>query len=118
MVSGIGAVLVATALALAPGTTQAAEGDDGALAPLVIEMADTPKVHKALARHYRDEAQEARAEERRHERMADSYRSRKVSLRWIEERRHCERLSQKYAEVAAEYEALSQLHEEEAMETR
>lgn len=43
-----------------------------------------------------------------------SRRRRKVSLRWIEERRHCERLMYDCAEVAEEYEALTNLHEEEA----
>lgn len=117
MVSRIAGVLAATMFVLAPGSTQA-EGDSDALEPLVIEMADTPKVHTALARHYDAEAQEARAEERRHQRMAESYSRRKVSLRWIEERRHCERLSQKYADIAEEYEALAKLHEEEAKETK
>lgn len=116
MLSRAAGILIVGALALSPGMALA-NGDSDALEPLVIEMAGTPGMHTALAGHYRAEAQEARAEKRRHERMGEAYRRRKVSLRWIEERRHCERLAKKYAEVAEEYEALARLHEEEAKGT-
>jgi len=108
----IGVTLLVGFMALSPGLGQAEEGGHS-LEQLVVEMADTPQQHAALARHFQAKAEEARAEVRRHESMGRSYGGGKISHRQ-RMKRHCESISEKYTSLADEYEALATLHEEEA----
>jgi hypothetical protein len=94
------------ALAVAVGPAEAAEPTGSAGAPV--------RVHAALARHYRAEAEAARVEQARRVRMAEANAQRPTSQRWIEERRRNERLAERAAERAREYEALASDHEKRA----
>jgi hypothetical protein len=110
MKNGLVAALM-SAMLVAPGVILAQ--DETTLEHLVIEMASTPAEHQAVARHYTAKAEEARQEMRRHERMAQAYTGSKTSNPQ-RMRNHCLELVKKYQEVAAEYDELAKLHEEEA----
>ena len=105
------AVLVG-AMAFSPGLALASEGEHS-LEEVVIEMAHTKGEHAALARTYRAKAEDALAERRRHESMGRSY-GRGKNTRREGMRGHCQNISQRQAEIAAEYQALAKLHDEEA----
>lgn len=108
-----GIVLVAASVLLAsPGVIVA---QDHSVEELVIEMASTPQEHQAVAQHYTSKAAEARADARRHEGMARTYAS---GGRNRPQRAHCLALAEKYNEIAAEYDQLAKLHEEEAKTAR
>ena len=104
--------LLVLALAVSPGIVSAQEHGHS-LEQLVVEMAETPEQHEALARHFRARADEARSEMQRHERMARSYGGGKISQRQ-QMRRHCQGISERYAAIAEDLEALAKLHDEEA----
>jgi hypothetical protein len=86
---------------------------DDSLEQLVIEMAHTRAEHTAVARHYMAKAEEARSEMRRHEKMANAYGSSKTTQPQ-RMRNHCLDLAKKYGEIAADYDDLAKLHQEEA----
>ena len=111
MVSRIASGLLLGALALSPGLALAEEGHS--LEQVVVEMAETPAQHTALAQYYAQKAQEARAEARQHESMGRVYTGGKLVQRQRMQR-HCQNLSEKYAAAADDYAALAKLHEEAA----
>lgn len=96
------------------GFAGAAFADDtDSLEELVVEMADTPAEHAALARFFRTKAEDARKEMRLHEGMGRSYGGGKLGTR-IELKGHCDRMAKQYGAVAAEYEELAKLHDAQA----
>lgn len=107
---------IATAAALVGlGTASWADTQPRALArleALVVEMAETPAQHRALARYYRDQAEEHRELAALHREMARSYAAadKRDSVRKSE---HCERLATLDEELADEYEALAKAHVDE-----
>ena len=124
MRSKIGAALLLGGLALAPGSALAA-GEKGSLEQVVVQMANTPAEHAALASYYRSKATEARAEAREHDAMAHTYvGSGEYKTTWgtVQERQkmadHCKRLSQQSEATAQDYEALAKLHDEEAKKAK
>jgi hypothetical protein len=96
-------------LVLMPGASFADEPKS--LEELVVEMADTPADHAAVAAHFRAKAANARAAAQRHKSMAKAYGGGKLSTR-IQMRGHCDRLADENEAIAVEYEALAKLHEE------
>lgn len=112
MAKKIVAALFVLALVASGGIASA--GEDGhSLEQLVVEMAETPAQHMALATHYRAKAEEARQERERHEQMGATYGGGKHVQR-AHMKRHCQNISDRYAELAEEYDALAKLHEAEA----
>jgi len=109
-------MLLAAALALSPAAVIADEGSHS-LEALVVQMADTPAEHAALAEHFRAKAEAARKEAKRHEGMARSYGAGKLNTR-IEMSAHCKRLAASNNAAADEYEALAKLHEEESKKAK
>ena len=107
---GIYSALMSIAL-IAPNVTLA-QTDDTGLEHVLVEMANTPAEHEALSRHYTALAAEARGDARRHEQLAIAYTSRRVGNRHLST--HCERLAEKYSEIAADYTELAKEHEQEA----
>ena len=124
MYSKIGTALMLGALALAPGSARAA--DQGpSLEQVVVEMANTPAEHAALASYYRAKANEARAEAREHDSMAKTYApgtGQKTTWGTIQERQkmadHCKKLSQQSDAIAQDYEELAKLHDEAAKKAK
>jgi hypothetical protein len=110
MKKAIFAALIYASLLAAPAAVFA---QDDSLEDLVIEMASTRAQHTAVANYYAAKAEEARQEVRRHEHMADSYGHSKTSQPQ-QMRNHCLGLAKKYGEIAAEYDELAKLHQNEA----
>jgi hypothetical protein len=103
------ATAILTALLSVPAISVAQDHD---IEHLVIEMANTPEQHRAVAQHYTMKAAEAREEADRHEAMARVYARRRNAR--PDGRQHCEALANKYQEIATEYDALAKFHEEES----
>lgn len=101
-------VLLAGALFLQPGLAAAAESHS--LEQLVIEMADTPADHTALAKHFQAKAADARAAAAEHEAMAKSYAAGKLSER-VQMQDHCKKLAAQYTALATQYDDLAKLEE-------
>ena len=110
MMNRTAAVLLAGVLLLAPGFALA-DDSDHSLEELVVEMAETPGQHKALATHFRSKADTARDEMRRHKRMGKTYRRGKGTER-AAMRKHCDKIAEQNAALAEEYDALARLHED------
>jgi chromosome segregation ATPase len=89
-----------------------AQNDDTGLEHVLVEMANTPAEHEALERHFTALAQQAREDARRHEQLSRTYTRVKSGNPQLSN--HCQRLAQKYSEIAAEYDELAKLHEQEA----
>lgn len=104
------AVAVLAALLVVPGI---GFGQEESFEQLVVQMAESAGDHTALARYYMERAEEAREEMRRHEAMAQSYRSGRAG-RAGRMRGHCLALASKFEEIAAEFDALAALHHEES----
>lgn len=105
------AILLGT-LAFSPGLA-AAEGGEHSLEQLVVEMAQTPAQHAALANHYRGKAAQARAEAAEHDAMGKAYFGGKLTDRQRMQE-HCKKLSAQNSAMAAEYDALAKLHDEQS----
>ena len=124
MRSRIRTALVLGALALAPGSALAA--DQGpSLEQVVVEMANTPAEHAALASYYRSQADQARAQAREHTAMASSYVpgvEHKTTWGTVQERQkmadHCKKLAQQNEAMAQDYEELAKLHDEAAKKAK
>ncbi len=116
MNSQIAVTLLLGALALSPGLAAAGEGAHS-LEQLVVEMAHSPADHAALATHYRAKARTARAEAKQHESMGRTYSGGKFFQR-TSMQAHCKKIAADNTSVAAEYEALAKLHEEEAKKAK
>ncbi len=105
----VGAVALVPAFALAGSDSRSVE-------QFAVEKAETPEEHADLERHYRSLAEEARGHVRHHEKMGSSYRIGKLHNRQRMER-HCKKIAESYASTAKEYEALADLHKDEARQS-
>lgn len=109
------ALVLGTALAtfpsLLPGSVRADE--PVSVEELVVDMANTPADHAAVAKYFRAKAAEARSEANRHKSMGRVYTGGKFHHRSQMES-HCKKLTAQSNAMADEYEALAKLHEEEA----
>ncbi len=108
----IAGVLLVGALALSPGFASAEESG-ASIEQLLVDMADTPADHAALAKYYRAKAADERAAAGTHQAMGRSYGGGKMAQRQQLEG-HCKKISEQNTATAAEYEALAKLHEEAA----
>lgn len=104
-----GAILVG-ALALSPGFAMAEESG-ASIEQLLVDMADTPADHAALAKYYRGKAADERAAAGTHQAMGRSYGGGKMAQR-AQMEGHCKKISDQNKATAEEYEALAKLHEE------
>jgi hypothetical protein len=111
----IATALACGALALAPGLAAAA--DEPSLEQLVVEMAQTPAQHAALARYYQGKAEQARAEARSHEQMSRSYTAGKLTEQQAM-RRHCQDIAERYTGIAKDYDDLAKMHEAESKKAK
>ena len=106
-----GALLIG-ALALSPGFALAEE-TDASIEQLIVNSAHSPADHTALAKYYRGKATEARAVASTHESMARSYSGGKI-VQHEQMAGHCKKIAKENTAMAAQYEALAKLHEEDA----
>jgi hypothetical protein len=113
MHSKVAIALLLGTLAISPGLAAA----DHSLEQAVVEMAQTPEQHKALAKHYRAKAEEAREEARSHDAMGRAYGGGKIADK-IQMQSHCKKLSEQLSTMANEYDALAKLHDAEASKAK
>jgi hypothetical protein len=97
--------------ALALAGPALAEEEAASVEQVVVERAQTPADHLALAAHYRAKAEEAREAARRHQAMGSAYLRGKSGRPY---QNHCRKLSEQQEASAREYDALAALHEAEA----
>jgi hypothetical protein len=102
---------IALSLSLAALPSVSLADEPKSLEELVVDMADTPAEHAAVAAHFRHKAERARAAAKRHESMGRSYGGGKLQSR-VQMSEHCRRLAEQNAATAAEYEALAKLHDD------
>ncbi len=98
------------ALAKDPSTTEKhhekmAHRQQQHLEQLMVENADTPAEHEALARYYRGKAQNARSLAEEHRSMGKSYAKNAASRRTMV--KHCDRIAKLNDELAVEFESLA-----------
>lgn len=108
----INAALLAGVLALSPSVAFAEE-TDAAIEQLITNSAHSPADHTALAKYYRGKAADAREQATMHQKMASSYGGGKMAQKSAM-MDHCKKLSEENAAMAADYEALAKLHEQDA----
>lgn len=112
-------IAAALALLVLGGPLSALADEGGAasanksLEALLVEFADTPAQHQALASYYRGKAAEARSGAANHRSMAKHYAAGKLFERDAM-RSHCEALAKKSEDAAADFEGLAAAHEAEA----
>ena len=100
LTAGLGLLLGPTAVwAQSPATTTQH------LEHLMVENADTPQEHLALARYYRMKAADAMSLAEEHRLMGKHYRSRQGATQRMKQ--HCERIAELNEELASEYESLA-----------
>lgn len=105
--------IVFLALVLSGSPALAAQPAGGELDVFLVEQADTPQEHAALAAHFRDKAERQRGMAEHHRRMMEGYRHEKLALT-RKQREHCRKLIRLNEELAAEYEAMAENHAAEA----
>ncbi len=93
------------ALAPAAGWTESSDPWVQHLEHLVVENADTPAEHEALARYYRMRANDARSLAEEHRAMAARYHGKPGEKHHM--RKHCNRIAELNEELASEYESLA-----------
>ena len=103
---------LSTTFVLPPGTSWADE-EGTSLEQLVVEMAHTKAEHQALADYYADKAADARKLASRHQSMGRAYLGGK-SMNKQAFQNHCKRIAEQQEATAKEFDALAQLHAEEA----
>ena len=102
------AVLAAAMLvALVPAGSQAQtpSATSQHLEHLMVDNADTPAEHQALARYYRMKAGDAKSLAEEHRAMAKGYNGKPGQVRSM--KKHCDRIAELNQELAAQYESLA-----------
>ena len=109
-------LMVGLVLALAPvgGSAQASDSTTQHLEHLMIENADTPAEHTALARYYRMKAGDARSLAEEHRAMSKAYHGKPGQVQSM--KRHCDRIAELNDELAVQYESLANGEEAAANE--
>lgn len=72
---------------------------------LMVDNADTPAEHQALARYYRMKAADAKSLAQEHREMAKSYHGKPGQM--MQMKKHCDRIAELNEELAAQYEDLA-----------
>ena len=104
----IATIAVGCLLALAPMGSSAEESATQHLEHLVVENADTPAEHQALARYFRMKAADARSVAAEHRAMGNSYGGPGKVTEKAKMKKHCERIAELNNELASQYEALAE----------
>ena len=94
---------------LAGPLASAARADDGGLERLIVESADTPQEHAALASYYDGKAADARRLANHHRSMGKAYGGVKLA-ELAQMKAHCEKLAALYTEQAEQFEEMARRH--------
>ena len=96
-------------LAPAAGWAQAPEGGNAGLLQVLVDSANTPAQHQALARWFRAQAADAKALADAHQAMSRSYSGKPGELRNMN--KHCDQIVKLNQDLAAQYEAMAKAEE-------
>ena len=96
-------------LAPAAGWAQAPGGGNPGLLQVLVDSANTPAQHQALARWFRAQAADAKALADAHQAMSRSYSGKPGDLRNMN--KHCDEIVKLNQDLAAQYEALAKAEE-------
>lgn len=106
--------LLATAAVSAHAQMRHGAGQGQAdLERLVVESADTPDEHQALAGYYQGKAEHMRDMAGRHQSMGKAYAATKMMER-ERMKRHCEEAAASFEKAATEFDAMAQAHRDMA----
>jgi len=110
-------LVLAAALSVLPAIAATAQMQPGrahqaSLEQVLVESADSPAEHRALANYYRERAEQMRSMAEHHEVMAKTYHGKIPQRRKME--KHCSELVALYGKMEAEYLALAKDHDEAA----
>lgn len=103
-------VVLASSVPLAAWAQKEHAHDEAAM----VEAADTPAEHEALAEHYRELAEKARKKAAQHRDMGERYGGKVMKKQGM--RDHCMEIASLEDKLAAEYDKLAEAHEAEAGE--
>ena len=93
-------------LALAPAAVSMADTSTTQhLEHLMVENADTPAEHQALAKYYRMKAADAKSLAEEHRAMGKQYGGKPGEVRRMA--KHCDRIAELNDELAAQYESMA-----------
>lgn len=109
----MGAAL-AVFVTLTVGSFLSTSAEEGQNVEQMITEAKTPADHEEIAAYYEKEAQAAREQQARHQRMAESYARIPVLEKKSGLVSHCNAIAKKYEDMAKDYEDLAMLHKEMA----
>lgn len=110
----VAAVCMSLVLSTWIGTSHAqTKSEDSSLIQVLIESADTPAEHEALARYYRSKASEARGMAEMHRSMGQRYTGGNIAKK-RQMRKHCDSLVKTSEQLATEYDRLAAIHDEAA----
>ena len=96
-------------LAPAAGWAQMAAGGSDNLVQVLVDSANSPEEHKALARYFRSKAADAKALAAEHQAMSRSYSGKPGELRNMN--KHCDQIAKLNQDLAAQYESLAKAEE-------
>jgi hypothetical protein len=96
-------------LALAPAAAWAQAGGGADLLQIMVDSADTPAQHQALARYFRARAAEAKALAETHQTMSRSYSGKPGEIRNMN--KHCDQIAKLNQDLAGQYESLAKAEE-------
>ncbi len=112
MRSHIAIALALGAFALSAGPSFA-DGNSPSLEQFVIEAAETPAQHTALANFYKASAAEARAEATRHNQMGRAYGPGRMSEHQ-RMKEHCDEIAKNFTATAKAFDGMAAAHEKAA----
>ena len=96
-------------LALAPAVGWAQASGSADLLQVMVDSANTPAQHQALARYFRARAAEAKALAETHQAMSRSYSGKPGEIRTMN--KHCDQIAKLNQDLAAQYDSLAKAEE-------
>jgi hypothetical protein len=96
-------------LALAPAAAWAQASASADLLQVMVDSANTPAQHQALARYFRARAAEAKALAETHQAMSRSYSGKPGEIRNMN--KHCDQIAKLNQDLAVQYDSLAKAEE-------
>lgn len=89
-------------------------GGTSSLEQVLVESANTPAEHQALANFFRGKAEQQRSSAADHRWMAKHYAGSLKGPAVLQQKAHCEKLASLYEQTASEYDEMAKAHEQAA----
>jgi hypothetical protein len=104
--------VLAAALSVSLGAVPASAAEEQSLVDVLVQSADAPQEHQALADHFRKRAEALRTAAERHRSMGNHYGGNEAMKRAA--KRHCDEMAKLNEQLAAQYDELAKLHQDQA----